>query len=132
MAGNNRFVVDASFVLSILLPDEKTKTKAKKYLNLILDSKNAILSTHLLEFEVGNGLRSAVLRKRLKKDSLKTLSKNFKLLPITSKEVDFYKTLTFAVDENISFYDTSYIFLAKSQGAKLLTLDKQLSELAEN
>jgi len=131
MVENNRFVVDASFVLSILLPDEKTKIQARRYLNLILDPKNKIISTNLLEFEVGNGLRSAFLRKRIKKDSLKVLSNNFKLLPIVLNKIHFDNTLMFAVDEILSYYDATYVYLARKLKSRLLTLDEKLLKLAE-
>ena len=85
MAKNNRWVVDSSYILSLILPDEKSTTEAKKALKLVTDPKNKVISSYLLEFEVGNGLRSAFLRKRIKKESLKILatsgSKSTKFVP---------------------------------------------------
>ena len=64
---NRQFVVDASFVLAILLPDENVKA-LDNTLDLYAQGKIGFFSTHILPFEVLNGIRSAVLRKRINKN----------------------------------------------------------------
>ena len=132
MAGNNLFVVDSSYILSVLLPDEKRLPAAKNNLKLITSEKNKIISSPLLEFEVGNGIRSALLRKRIKSNSPSILIKNFNLLPIKIEKIDNERVLSISITNNLSFYDATYLFLAKSRNAVLLTLDEKLFSLCKD
>ena len=132
MAGNNLFVVDSSYILSVLLPDEKRLPAAKNNLKLITSKKNKIISSPLLEFEVGNGIRSALLRKRIKSNSPSILIKNFNLLPIKIEKIDNERVLSISITNNLSFYDATYLFLAKSRNAVLLTLDEKLFSLCKD
>ena len=132
MAGSNLFVVDSSYILSVLLPDEKRLPAAKNNLKLITSEKNKIISSPLLEFEVGNGVRSALLRKRIKSNSPSILIKNFNLLPIKIEKIDNERVLSISITNNLSFYDATYLFLAKSRNAVLLTLDEKLFSLCKD
>jgi len=132
MAGSNLFVVDSSYILSVLLPDEKRLPAAKNNLKLITSEKNKIISSPLLEFEVGNGIRSALLRKRIKSNSPSILIKNFNLLPIKIEKIDNERVLSISITNNLSFYDATYLFLAKSRNAVLLTLDEKLFSLCKD
>ena len=132
MAGSNLFVVDSSYILSVLLPDEKRLPAAKNNLKLITSEKNKIISSPLLEFEVGNGIRSALLRKRIKSNSPSILIKNFNLLPIKIEKIDNERVLSISITNNLSFYDATYVFLAKSRNAALLTLDDKLFSLCKD
>jgi predicted nucleic acid-binding protein len=40
---------------------------------------------------------------------------------------DFQKILEIAQNENLSFYDSSYVFYAKQKGLELITEDKNLA-----
>ena len=132
MAGSNLFVVDSSYILSVLLPDEKRLPAAKNNLKLITSEKNKIISSPLLEFEVGNGIRSALLRKRIKSNSPSILIKNFNLLPIKIEKIDNERVLSISITNNLSFYDATYVFLAKARNAVLLTLDEKLFSLCKD
>jgi predicted nucleic acid-binding protein len=128
MVENNLFVADSSFVLSLLLPDEQTLPKANKSLKVLLNPKNKILCPSLLEYEVGNGIRSAYLSKRILEQSISKLIDNFHSLPLRIVKVDLRKTLEVSVKSGISVYDATYVYLAMTQKAKLLTLDRKLEK----
>ncbi len=130
MAGNTKYVFDASAVIASLLPDEKTDPKIAPFLKIISESKNQLFSCHLLQFEFGNSLKSTLLKKRIKPSTTRILIDQFTDLPITYLPIDSAKTLDLATKHKLSFYDASYLFLAKSKRAKLLTLDKKLQRLA--
>lgn len=132
MAENNIFIVDASYVLQTILPDERSVTSAKKALKILTDPKNKIISSKLLEFEVGNGLKSAYLSKRVKKKSLNILTKNFTLLPISFQNINIEDVLLIAVDYDLTFYDATYVYLANKFKIRLLTLDENLSKITSN
>lgn len=127
----NNFVIDASAILALLLPDEENSKKAKNLLKIIVSAKNRLFAPKLLEFEVGNALRSAFLSKRIVYGSLEKLINNFKRIPIIFTDINTVKTMELAVKLGISFYDASYIYLAKSNKRKLLTLDHSLEKMAE-
>lgn len=132
MAENTKtFVVDTSAILALLLPDEKNSEKAKKLLKIIVSGKNRLFAPKLLEFEVGNALKSAFLSKRIVYESLEKLIDNFKRIPIVFIDINTKETMELAVKLGISFYDASYIYLAKFKKCKLLTVDHCLEGMVE-
>ena len=115
------YIVDASFILSFLL-NEGNKTVE----NIIEEFKKGdinLTSVTLLSYEVGNGLRTGVLRKRLSKDLAEKLYLAFLELEIAEEKVEYAEVLNEALIINKSFYDASYIYLAKKLHYPFLTLD---------
>ena len=86
------------------------------------------ISVALLKYEVANSLRTKVLRKKISKSKALLLYKNFKELDIVEEVVDYFEVLKSAILNNLSFYDCSYLYLAKQKKAKLLTLDSALKK----
>lgn len=126
MAGKSKtYVIDASFVLALLLPDEQTVTQVQQF----LASPSRISAPTLLPYEVANGLKSAQKQKRISQDSIGPLWHNFAAIPIHFEPVNLEKSLNLAIDLNLSVYDASYVWLAQSNQTKLLTLDKKLQQL---
>src|SRR3990167_5563731 len=111
---NEEYVVDASFVISFLLPDERVLEVDRKF---ELYSQNAIhfVSTYLLPFEVLNGLKNAVIRKRINDNLATKLASIFFDYKIRLIKIELYKTFLLALKQNLSVYDASYVYLAKSQ-----------------
>ena len=109
-------VMDASFALSLLLPDEKS----------IVDVNNKFIAPNLLKLEVANGLRSAVISHRIDLNVAFELLKEFESWPISFQDVNLNQVLKIAVENKISGYDACYLFLAQSFKAELATFDRQL------
>lgn len=122
-------VVDASFILAFLLPDERVDEVDEKF-DLYEIGKIHLISTTLLPFEILNSLRNSILRKRITKSISLHLVTEFFKLKIGLEEIDFKQALSLSLRENLSFYDASYIFLARSKEIPLLTLDSRLKKLA--
>lgn len=122
----SRVVIDASVVLAFLLPDERTKPKVKKILELYSKSKLDFLSTSLLNFEVLNGIKSAVLSKRIKPEIATKLANHFLDLKIIKKKINFEKAFNYSLSLSISVYDATYLVLARRANVPLLTTDKKL------
>jgi predicted nucleic acid-binding protein len=78
-----------------------------------------------------NGLRSAVLQKRQSEKTAEFLLDSFLNLGILFEKVDEKEVLRLALKKNITSYDASYVWLAKSQNIKLLTLDERLESIAK-
>ena len=111
-----RVVVDASYVLSRLLPDEnhpQTKVGQK-------------IAPKLLPYEVINALKSAVVRGRIDEELAQRLLGEFLNWQIEYVEIDGTEVLALAVKQKLSGYDASYVYLAQKMKCKLLTWDKKL------
>jgi len=130
MAANIDSVVDASIVLAWLLPDEREEM-VNRIFAAYRQKKNHIYAPKLLVYELINGLKSAILRKRI--DWLKAkraidvfLQMKFELIDQSGEEKTI---LQMANKLNLSVYDASYVVLAKKLKVKLLSLDKKLQRL---
>lgn len=131
MAENTRktFVVDASFVLAFLMPDEN-HTETDLFFNQFKSSLINIIASPILPFEVTNGLKSALLKKRITKDYCLNRMEEFFNYQIATKEINFKEVFLLAEKYNLTTYDASYLWLNKKFDAPLLTLDKKLKKLA--
>lgn len=118
------FVIDASYILEYLLPDEKNP-KSDIFFEMHAQGKIELFSTQLLPFEVVNFLKVARKRKRIAEIDAKKLTKSFFKLNINLEGIDFLDVLKIALKENLSVYDASYLSLAKFKKIKILTLDKK-------
>ena len=125
----NRFdvyVVDSSALLLYLLPDEKLSISVKSILNKFFRNEISLAAPHILKYEVGNALKSAVKQKRLDTTQAIIAYTSFLDFSIQYFTPNYQETLQLSIQHNLSFYDASYLCLAQEKKAKLLTLDKKL------
>lgn len=128
-ASINTFVVDASFILASLFPDEPSPgsdTVIGKY----LDKEIELISSWIFELEVLNGLRAAQLSKRIGPKQGLNLAERFLKLGIKCQDIDPYETLKLSQETNLTVYDASYVWLARSKRVPLLTQDRKMMRLA--
>ena len=118
------FIVDASFILAFLL--QENNSKVDKILNQYKDEKINLISTMLLKYEVGNGLRTAVLRKRINMIQAQALYQAFLELDIIEEKVNYPQVFKLALSKKVTFYDASYLYLACYNRLRLLSFDKRL------
>lgn len=129
MAANiKEYTVDASFVLSFLLPDEDYQN-IDEFFNQYKAGIIELLSTPLLPFEVVNGLKLAVVRKRIDTKYAKSRMKEFFNYQIKLRGVDFFDVFELAKKHNLTVYDACYLHLARGNKTQLLTHDKALQKL---
>lgn len=130
MAENTRktFVVDASFVIAFLMPDE-SRLEIDSVFNQFKSSLISLTASPILPFEVTNGLKSALLKKRITKDYCLHRMEEFFSYQIETQEVNFKEVFLLADKYNLTTYDASYLWLNKKLNAPLLTLDKKLAKL---
>lgn len=121
-------VVDASFILNLLLPDEQSAYVIKTFEEY---KKNhiALIAPVILPFEVANGLKYAVKSKRIKENVALELLEIFFKLDIGLLQINLEKTLLASLKKDLSIYDASYAYLAEKLTLSLLTLDKKLMKL---
>lgn len=129
MAGNtNIFIIDSSYLLAYLLPDENI-SQVQDFFDAYKARKIKLIAPQILPFEVFNGLKASILSKRLAKPLAEELGQTFLKLPIVPQEIDFPEVFELSVKENLSFYDASYVYLAKKYNTQLLSLDQKLANL---
>lgn len=122
-------IVDASAVLCVLLGDENKPASIKKALRSYAQNELDLLAPLLLKSEVGNGLHSAVLQKRLAEETAAQLYTTFLQLPITYfSPINYSLILPLAIHKKLSFYDATYLHLAQQLKLPLLTLDSKLAK----
>lgn len=121
-------VIDASFVLDFLLPDEQSAYVIKSFKEYKKGERNFI-ATIILPFEVANGLKYAVKAKRIKENIASELLQTFFKLDISLLQINLEKTLQVSLEKEISIYDASYLWLSNTRNAPLLTLDDKLKKL---
>lgn len=119
------FVVDASFVLTYLLPDESNKIVDEKCI-AHENGEVRFISTDLLVFEVMNGLKTAIMRKRISTKVAKKLLIQMIELDITPCLINFPEVFSLAMSTGLTVYDASYLWLSKNRKVSLLTFDKEL------
>lgn len=122
----SRVVIDASIALAFLLPDER-EIKVDVLFKALTEGKTKIFIPKLFYFEVANGLRSAVIRKRISSQLAKKLLENLVKLRLEEKGINWVKTFQIALEKNVSFYDASYLAIARKGKIPLLSLDRLLN-----
>ena len=125
------FVVDASFVLAFLMPDEN-HLETDPFFNQFKSSLINLITSRILPFEVTNGLKSALLRKRVTRGYCLNRMKEFLNYQIEIKEVNFKEVFLLAEKHDLTTYDASYLWLSKQNYAPLLTFDKKLRKLTSS
>lgn len=125
-ATDKTYIIDASVILAWLLPDELYKTAANKILDFYGEKKIRLTAPTLLPYEVINGLRTAIIRRRIKTSVLPTFIKLYKALEIELINPDELYILQTAVRANISAYDSTYATLANTQNIPFITADRKM------
>ncbi|RLE92494.1 MAG: hypothetical protein DRN04_10190 [Thermoprotei archaeon] len=126
-----KFLLDASVLVPLLLDyGEKLLSIAAKVSLHILD---------LTVYETGNSLwkMSTLLKIISLEDAveitevLKDLTRRKLIEPIYFNELNLLRIIELAANENITFYDSSYIVASEKLNAVLVTEDKELVKKAE-
>lgn len=119
---NKKFIVDSSIIVKWLnTTDEEYIEKANKILDDALGGLIELLAPELSRYEVGNVILKG---KQLKPDEAKISIAAAYSLPITfiTESEDLAKeTFLLAFTNKITYYDASFLSLAKQYGATLIT-----------
>jgi predicted nucleic acid-binding protein len=127
------YVFDASFVGTLIIPDEKDMYVDKIYTKIKNeDEKHA---PHLLWYEIANIFKNLLRRKRY---TINEISGFFPPLAAMRINCDFEtgteyadKLLRLCDEYNISSYDAAYLELAERKKAVLCTMDENLKIAAK-
>ena len=129
MTESGRRVVDASVVLSAILPEVHTQT-ALHALGLV----DRVYAPDLLPYETISALCSRIARGDLSVDEADVKRLELRDMPVTLSSALDLDALAFTLANEMghSAYDCFYLALAIEMECPLLTLDRRLSLAAES
>lgn len=126
-----KFVVDASVIGPLVLPDE---TRSMKQSTLDILAHNALAAPQIWRFETSNLLLTAVRRGRLNDAERFSAVERLEQLDVAidpqSGEQAWLATFDIAQSDGLTVYDAAYIELARRLGCGLLTYDRALARAA--
>lgn len=129
MDADSKYIIDSSFMLAHLLPDENLN-EVDSIFTEYAQGKVFFFAPYILPLEVINGLRSAAVSKRIDKNTAQTLIDDFLNVKIEFQKINFKNTLATSFKSSCSIYDASYIALSQDKNLPFLTLDKKLAKLS--
>lgn len=124
----NRFVVDASVVLTWCFPDEHSAL-AQRVAQMFQHGESAITPS-FWPHEVLNALLVGEKRKRISRELIRTFLKDLATLPIALQELPadavFDRIQSLSREHGLTPYDAAYLDLANVNGLPLATQDQDL------
>lgn len=126
-------MIDASFLLKIFLPEEKSDKAEKKWKSWIEDSIEVAAPT-LLIFEVSSALRNKVSRGILKEEDAEEIISLLRDLEIILIYTEDLLTIAWEIGSTLNtaaLYDCFYLALSKFLDIPLWTSDKKLYNSAK-
>ena len=116
-------VLDASAVLELLLGTELGRAIAKR----IADPALGLHAPHLLDVEVAQALRRFVQCGELEEDTARIALEDLSSLDLERHAHEPLLGRIWALRENMTAYDATYVALAEALDAVLLTCDGKLA-----
>src|SRR3989304_5974884 len=120
-------ILDSSVIAKWYLKDEDQIEKAVKFRNLHVENKITISAPSFLILEIGNVFVSRKLNQQDFDKNIEWLA-NFRINFVEPDLLTLMGTFSFAKQFHLSFYDASYVALAKTLKCNLITADKKLVE----
>jgi predicted nucleic acid-binding protein len=120
-------VVDCSYALAIVMPDERQPASAPQL------ADGMVLAPPIWPYEVANAFRSAVRRGRLADAEvlgLCTLLEELRVSVSMPDDLSVRRGYLAAMASGLSAYDASYLELALQRGAALATMDRHMADVA--
>ena len=120
-------VVDSSYALAIVMPDEGHPASVTQL------AVGPVLVPPIWPYEIANAFRSAVRRGRVAEGEVIGMCTHLETLRITVAQPEDHslrRSYLAAMARGLTAYDASYLELALMRGATLATLDRAMSEAA--
>jgi len=131
----HKIVVDASIVAKWIIPGEPWEDKAVILKDKIVSRDMDAYAPSLLFYEIASVLAKAISRKILRlEDAIEALDA-LRYLGIKIKAVNWgklKKIIDIASEARLSVYDSTYLYLSRELGAKLVTADNELKKKGVN
>ena len=114
-------VVDASALAAILFGEPEAEAVAER----LTDTRLA--APTLLDYELANVCLTKIRRQPGQREALRAAYRLAHRLNIEAVAVDHAATLDLAEATGLTAYDAAYLWLARSLGGELVTLDRKLA-----
>ncbi len=122
-------VLDTSAAMALFLQEEEG-IQLEEIINNIINANGQIFVPSLFWFEVGNTLISAVNRKRITQDEIQGIEFDISELPIVTDALPDLsvriRIREIAILKKLTYYDASYVELAKRLQLPLKSFDKKI------
>ena len=119
-------VVDTSVIIAIL-----TNEIHKRQL-IEITAESDLIAPASLHWEIGNAFSAMFKRNRISLEQAISAIRHYKHIPIQFCDVSLNISMELSEKYKIYAYDAYFLECAMKQKAKLLSLDKQLIEIAKN
>jgi predicted nucleic acid-binding protein len=117
-------VADTNTFIAVALNEPEKKSIVS------LTEGHDLIAPEVLPFEIGNALAAMVKRRTLMPDEAPLAWDATAHIPVDLRRINIKAALDIAVKHNIYAYDAYFLECALSQRSPLLTLDKQMKEIA--
>ena len=125
--------MDASVATRFLLKEDLS-AEAEQVLRRFIEGEIDLKAPTLINYEVGNALRTAASRNIIKPADAVSSFKiflNLRLGKLAAYDQQYCETLEWSTKRGVSYYDAIYILQSKTSGYKLLTADAKQLEAAK-
>jgi len=125
-------VIDASFALAWVLPDEQAAPLAQRLLSAFDAGEVDLAAPSLWEYEVANALRASVARRRVTQQRASEALRSLLYSGISLHEFGPIadRAWNLALEHDLTVYDAAYLALAEERHCALHTRDRALAEAA--
>jgi len=127
------YVFDTSFVITLVIPDEKNILVDKMYSRI--ENEDERYAPHLLWYEITNVFKNLIRQRRFTAAEVMQFYPRLDAISFTcdyETGPEYSKKLLYLCnDYNLSSYDAAYLELAEHKSAVLCTLDEQLRAAAK-
>jgi predicted nucleic acid-binding protein len=117
-------VVDASALAALLFAEPEAENIAKRL------EGTRLMAPSLLDFELANVCLTKIRRQPNDRDAIRDAFRLSNRLRVETVAVDHIAVLDLAEATRLTAYDASYLWLARTLDAELITLDRKLAAAA--
>ena len=119
-----KIVADTNIFIAVALNEPEKKSVIR------LTEGHDLVAPEVLPFEIGNALTAMVKRKTLLADEAVLAWDAIAHIPVDLRRINIAAALKIALEYNTYAYDAYFLECALSQRSPLLTLDRQMREIA--
>ncbi len=118
------FVIDASALAAVLFGESRSREVEERLRGVVM------VAPTLLPYELGNTCLKKIAQDPDRRSHLREALSYYSRMEIQEIEVPPVEVMSLAEATKLSFYDASYLWLSRSLGVPLVTLDRKLEDAA--
>jgi predicted nucleic acid-binding protein len=119
-----KIIADTNIFIAVALNEPEKK------IIINLTEGHDLVAPEVLPFEIGNALTAMVKRKTLLTDEAVLAWDAIQNIPVDLRRINIVAALKISMQHNTYAYDAYFLECALNQRSPLLTLDRQMKEIA--